>query len=172
MARIFNVSRAAIHETSKRWDWSTRAKFFDEYQAMKVCPAPDRLQEAAAASPVTPVVTEEVRAMEREFLTLIELYRSSIEALGKAQLSTARGMTEKARRSVAVMLQDDKPLSASQLPGFVSAATTLAAAAQHTWGRSIGVDRLLEQMAQAVATVDATVIQPTTESDRQSAPGQ
>jgi hypothetical protein len=83
-----------------------------------------------------------------------------VESIGKAQMVTARAMTEKARRSVAALLEDDRPLSAAQLPAFVSATTALAAAAQQHWSKALGVDLLLGQMSQALIAVDAEVVDP------------
>lgn len=161
IARLNGVSRAAIHETARRYSWIARAAAWDDAQAISVCPAPERLKEAAAAPiTTTTVVSDETRAAERDYLASVELYRGCVEALGKAQMVTARAMTEKARRSVAALLEDDRPLTASQLPAFVSATTALAAAAQQNWSKSIGVDRLLQQMEQALIAVDAEMVDP------------
>jgi hypothetical protein len=135
VARAVGVSRAAVNLTAQRHSWTERATSWDDYRAWRTCPAPESLQQAAMAGPLTPVVANAQREAEKAFVLLIEDYRAAIEGLGKAQLATARLMTAKAQRSAALMLQDDRPLASSQLPSFVSAAANLAAAAQHHGAR-------------------------------------
>jgi hypothetical protein len=107
-----------------------------------------------------PVVSDAQREAEQTFLQLVEDYRIAIEGLGKAQLATARLMTAKAQRSAASMLQDERPLAASQLPSFVSAAVNLAAASQHQLGKALGVNVLLDRLEVSLAAMDADVVEP------------
>jgi hypothetical protein len=160
IAKSVGVSRQAVAQTAERWNWAARSASWDDYQVLRVtdCPAPGRLQDAAAAPPIAAVVSDEVREAERAFMALVEEFRAAVEALGKGQLVTARLMTEKARRSAAALLQDDRPLPPSQLPGFVSAAANLAAAAQHQWGRALGVNALLDRMDAGLAAMDVEAL--------------
>lgn len=152
------MSRQAVAQSAKRWNWELRAAAHDDHAVLADCPAPGRLHEAAAAAPITSLVTDATRQAEREFLALLEQYRGAVEALGRDEFQVARGMVAVSRRSVAKLLEEGCTLSARDLPSFVNSAASLAAAAQHQWGKSIGVDRLLMQMEQAMAVADAEVL--------------
>jgi hypothetical protein len=149
-----------VNLTAQRHNWTERATSWDDYCTLRTCPAPERVQQAALAAPVTSVVSDAQREAEQTFLQLVEDYRTAIEGLGRAQLATARLMTAKAKRSAASILQDDRPLAPNQLPSFVSAAANLAAAAQHQWGRALGVNALLDRLEGSLADVDAEVVEP------------
>jgi formate dehydrogenase maturation protein FdhE len=129
-----------VNLTAQRYCWTARATSWDDNRTLETCSAPERVQQAAAAAPVTSAVSDAQREAEKTFLQLIEDYRVAVEGLSKAQLATARLMTAKAQRSAASLLQDDRPLTSSQLPAFVNAAASLAAAAQHQWGKALGVN--------------------------------
>lgn len=158
VARAVGVSRAAVNLTAQRYSWTARATSWDDYGALRACSAPERVQQAAAAAPMTSLVSDAQREVEKTFLQLVEDYRAAIEGLGKAQLATARLMTAKAQRSAASMLQDERPLTSSQLPAFVNAAASLAAAAQHQWGKALGVNTLLDRLEGSLAAMDAEVL--------------
>jgi hypothetical protein len=159
IARIHGVSRAAIHETARRYDWSARAAAWDAAQVVSACPAPERLKEAVAIPPTTLAVNDATRASERAFLQLVEEFRSAVESLGRDQLITARAMTLKVKRSVGQLLADERPISARELPAFINATVTLSAAAQAQWAKSLGVDALLDRMEGALTAVDAAAIE-------------
>ncbi len=158
IARAVGVSRQAIAQSAQRWSWETRTVAFDDHQALRDCPAPERLQEAAAAIPITAVASNEARQAEREFLVLVEQFRGAMEALGRDQLQAARGMTAVTRRSVAKLLEEERTLNAKDLPAFVNSAVNLASAAQHQWGKSLGVNALLDRLEGSLAAVDAEVL--------------
>jgi hypothetical protein len=152
------VSRQAVAQTAQRWNWELRAAAHDDYAVLADCPAPGRLHEAAAAAPILSLASDATRQAEREFLDLLEQFRDAVQALGRDEFQVARGMVAVSRRSVAKLLEEGRTLSARDLPAFVNSTVTLAAAAQHQWGKSIGVDRLLLQMEQAMTVADAEVL--------------
>jgi BMFP domain-containing protein YqiC len=158
IARAAGVSRQAVAQTAQRWNWELRAAAHDDHAVLADCQAPGRLHEAAAAAPIRSLVTEATRQAEREFLALLEQFRGSVEALARDEFQVARGMVAVSRRSVAKLLEEGRTLSARDLPAFVNSTVILAAAAQHQWGKSIGVDRLLLQMEQAMTVADAEVL--------------
>jgi hypothetical protein len=164
VARLHRVSRAAVHETAKRWAWASRAAAWDEHQSLQACQAPQRLQQAAAAAPLTHLVSDDARDAERQFMVMLEQYRAAVEALSRDQLQTARAMTAVSRRSVARLLEDGRTLSSKDISAFVNSATHLAAAAQASWGRAIGVDALLDRLESSLAAVDAAVVEPIQEA--------
>lgn len=159
MARLHQVTRSAVHETAKRWDWASRAAAWDEHQVLQVNHVPQRIQQAASSAPLATLVTDDAREAERQFMALVEQFRSAVEALGRDQLQTARAMTAVSRRSVARLLEDGRSLSARDLPAFVNSTVNLATAAQGTWAKSIGVNALLDRLESSLAAMDASVVE-------------
>lgn len=150
-AEKFGVAVSTISEQASRFEWRRRAAAWDNAQGLRDCPAPERLQEAAAAAPITSVsVSDDTRAAEKAYLALIEEFRQAVEALGRDQLVTARAMTAKAKGSVRRLLEDDRPISARDLPAFINATVTLGTAAQAQWAKSLGVESLLQRMEAAI----------------------
>lgn len=160
VARLHHVTRAAVHETAKRWDWASRAAAWDEHQALQASPVPQRLRQAASSEPLAILMSDEARDAERQFMALVEQFRSAVEALGRDQLQTARAMTAVSRRSVARLLEDGRTLSARDLPSFVNSTVNLAAAAQASWAKSLGVDALLDRLESSMQAMDAAVVEP------------
>lgn len=185
LARLLGAANSSVHQLATKYCWDERAKAWDaahglafasktENQEIEL-PIPERLQEVASqpvtasADPENPKpamaplalnpVDDRIRAKEQEHERMLEEFRSEAEALGRRQMQIARGMTSIVGNSVAQMLKSQETLSARAIPGFISAACTLAAAAHHTWGRSIGVDRLLLQMEQAVSELERRTIE-------------
>lgn len=152
------MSRQAVAQSAKRWNWELRAAAHDDHAVLADCPAPGRLHETAAAAPITSLVTDATRQAEREFLALLEQCRSAVEALGRDEFQVARGMVAVSRRSVAKLLEEGRTLSARDLPSFVNSTVTLAAAAQHQWGKSLGVNALLDRLEGSLAAMDAEVL--------------
>lgn len=164
-AKHFGVATSTVSEQARRFGWHRRAAAWDDRQRLQACPAPERLQVAASAAPIAPVVTDEVRSAEREFLVAVETFRAVVEALGRDQLQTARAMTAVSRRSVGKFLEEGRILSARDLPAFVNCTVNLAAAAQASWGKSLGVDALLDRLKSSLAAVDVAVAEPMRGSD-------
>ena len=152
------MSRQAVAQSAKRWNWELRAAAHDDHAVLADCPAPGRLHEAAAAAPITSLVTDATRQAEREFLALLEQFRSAVEALGRDEFQVARGMVAVSRRSVAKLLEEGRTLSARDLPAFVNSTVTLAAAAQHQWVNALGVNALLDRLEGSLAAMDAEVL--------------
>jgi hypothetical protein len=154
-AAHFGIAMSTASEQSRRFGWWERAAAWDDAHASAApSPAPERLKLAAAAPPVLPPATEEARAAESEYLELLEQYRVAVEALGREQLVTARAMTATAKRTAMRLLREEKVLSSRDLPSFVNSMVTLASASQAAWAKSLGVDRLLQQMQLALADAD------------------
>lgn len=184
-ALAFSANRASISELASKYRWDERAAAWDEAHGLafsektsqsEIQPdIPERLQAVASQPPDLKLsaekpdapssalalnpVEDRIRAKELEHERMLEEFRAESEALGRRQMQIARGMTSIVGNSVAHMLKTQETLSARSIPGFISAACTLAAAAHHTWGRSIGVDRLLLQMEQAVAELERRTIE-------------
>jgi hypothetical protein len=156
IARTVKVSREAIRQTAARFDWASRAAAYDSSHASAApSPAPERLQLAADARAVLPPATEDARAAEQKYLELLEQYRAAVEALGREQLVTARAMTAVAKRTAGRLLREERVLSPRDLPAFVNSMVNLASAGHAAWAKSIGVDRLLEQMELSLALAEA-----------------
>lgn len=181
-ARAFGAAPSSIHELATKYRWDERALAWDERYGLAtprqsenplIDPEiPERLQEVASQPPAgvpgvqeteNPVLLDPVeatiRAKEQEHERMLEEFRSEAELLGRRQMQIARGMTSLVGSSVAEMLTRREILNARSIPGFISAACTLAAAANHNWGRAIGVDRLLLQMEQAVAELERRTVE-------------
>lgn len=180
-AIAFGTSKQAIGTLALKFNWAGRAAEFDSLVFKHGVRIPKTLQEAASEpSPLTKPWTAAAKTVdemaqaaqgaeaspdgqtlvpampqfggrEQEHLEALEEFRRESETLGRRQMAIARGMTQLASASVAEMLSNRALLRARELPSFISAACSMAAAAQHNWGRAIGVDRLLLTMEQAIA---------------------
>jgi len=166
-AEAFGVSKPTIHGQCRRFRWQERAMAWDEHVATDCdsTPIPARLLTAAAAaaasghhSSAIPVNDLE-RASEIDHQGLLEAFRAESEQVGKAQMQLARAFTSAAGRNVARILKTDQPLNARDVAVLASASCTLAASATATWGRAIGVDRLLSQMAAMVELEERQALQ-------------
>jgi hypothetical protein len=171
-AAHFGVSRPTVTMLSKRWNWIERAQAWDvakELYSDDALTLPERLQQAASrvergalAHPEayeSLTVSPEVRARELEHEQVLEEYRAEYESLGRRQMKIARAMTNIAGNSVAAMVKSGETLHPRAIPGFLQSAIALGQAAHQNWGKSIGVDRLLLTMQQAVMEMEQRAIQ-------------
>jgi hypothetical protein len=181
-ARALGMATSSIHQLATKYCWDERAKAWDSQHGLAFGdesenpnfqpPIPDRLQAVASQphdtlpgpeNPAAPLalnpVADEIRAKELEHEQMLEEFRREAELLGRRQMSIARGMTQLVGSTVAEMLASKETLPVRLIPGFISSACTLAAAAHHGWGRAIGIDRLLLQMERAVMELEARTIE-------------
>lgn len=166
-AEAFGVSKPTIHGQCLRFRWLERAKAWDQHIELdhESSPVPARLLTAAVAASTpghhssAPKVDDIERAREIDHEGLLETFRAESEQVGKAQMQLARAFTSAAGRNVARILKTDQPLNARDVAVLASASCTLAASATATWGRAIGVDRLLSQMAAMVELEERQALQ-------------
>jgi hypothetical protein len=140
VARWAGVSRAAIHESSQRWDWVSRAKAFDAENALA-----DPLPLARVLEPVTPGADHDLDA---ELLEALEEFRAEVEQAGRGHLRLARGLSVAAARNAARLAGSDR-LNARDVAALASASTQLAASGMALWGRAIGAEQLIARMEAA-----------------------
>lgn len=182
LQRLTGNAPSSIHQLATKYCWDERAKAWDERHGLAFAdetevpeidvPIPERLQEVASQPPTRKAVDEkpvtaitlnpveaEIRAREEEHERKLEEFRNEAELLGRRQMQIARGMTQLVSNSIAEMLATKETLNARAIPGFISSACTLAAAAHHGWGRAIGVEKLLLSMERAVAELEQRTIE-------------
>lgn len=176
-ARAFGAAGSTIHQLAGKYRWDDRAKAWDVHHGLlfddkseipiPLTPIPERLQQVASQAvapavdeqnPVAAIelqsVADEIRALELEHERKMEEFRSESETLGRHQMKLARAMTQITSKSISRMIERDEILHPRAIPGFISAACTLAASAHHIWAKSIGVDRLLLSMERAVMELE------------------
>ncbi len=162
----------SIYELASKFSWDQRCHAYDQSAAVApaVAPLPERLVQAATQaaalvprqdSPMAVLeeLPEDLLAREREHEDMLEQFRLESEQLGRSQMTVARAMTSMVSKSLRQMVDQQKTLDVRSIPSFVSAACSLAASAHHTWGRAIGVDRLLLQMERSVMEAEQQVIE-------------
>jgi hypothetical protein len=140
VARWAGVSRAAIHESSQRWDWVSRAKAFDAENALA-----DPLPLAQVLAPVTPRADDD---LDTELLEALEMYRAEVQQAGQSHLRLARGLSVAAARNAARLAGSDR-LTARDVAALASVSTQLAASGMALWGRAIGAEQLISRMEAA-----------------------
>jgi hypothetical protein len=181
-AKAFGILRGSVSVLASTYHWDARARAWDEQHGLafsektssvEIEPEiPERLQEVASQPPAQRSDSEklvatvnlsqvdaDIRAKEEEHERKLEEFRSEAELLGRRQMQIARGMTQIVGNTVAEMLAGRETIHPRSIPGFISSACTLAAAAHHGWGRAIGVEKLLLSMERAVAELEQRTIE-------------
>jgi hypothetical protein len=141
VARLFGVSREAIRQTAMRFSWPARAEAYDSS-----CSSTEDLPAA-----MEPVMTRHYQGLDNEYLQLLEQFRLEAERLGKSQVRLSRGFTQIASKNAARILASEKPLTVREISQLATTAAALASSGLATWGRAIGVERVLDQVRQNVS---------------------
>ncbi len=142
VARVYGVSRAAIHQQASKYGWDQRAAAYDAAH----------LPEAALPAVLAPVVAHPTEDLGAEHLAALEEYRLEAERLGKAHARLARGLTQAASKNAARLIASDKPLSPRDVAHLATTAAALTSNGLATWGRAIGVDLVLRRMRADIET--------------------
>ena len=152
VAKLYGVSRAAISETSGRYDWPARAEAWDAQGAVteSVKVVATVLDQVAVAG--------DGEGFNPEFAEALEAFRSEAEAIGRSHTRAARALSAAATKSAARLLEaaeSGKPLSAREIAALAGVSAQLATSGVALWGRALGVERMLAQVADVtVAEVD------------------
>jgi hypothetical protein len=141
VARLFGVSREAIRQTATRFSWPSRAEAYDSS-----CSSMGDLPTA-----LEPLTTRHCKDHDADHLAVLEEFRIEAERLGRAQARLSRGLNQIAARNAARILASDKPLTVREMSQLATTAAALASSGLATWGKAIGVERLLDQMRQNVS---------------------
>jgi hypothetical protein len=97
------------------------------------------------------VMTRHYQGLDNEYLELLEQFRLEAERLGKSQVRLSRGFTQIASKNAARILASKKPLTVREISQLATTAAALASSGLASWGRAVGVERLLDQVRQNVS---------------------
>jgi septal ring-binding cell division protein DamX len=119
-----------------RFSWPERAEAYDS--------STTTTEDIPAA--LEPVTARPFDDLDAEHLVVLEEFRLEAERLGRAQARLSRGLNQIAARNAARILASDKPLTVREMSQLATTAAALASSGLATWGRAIGVERLLDQL--------------------------
>jgi hypothetical protein len=105
-----------------------------------------------------PVMASQGDDLQAEHLAALEEFRLETERLGRSHARLSRGLTQAAARSAAKIIASEKALSVREVSQLASTAAALASSGLSMWGKSIGVDQLLQRMQTAITAADVEVL--------------
>lgn len=123
---------STLHNWSSTHNWNERSNAFDDYMERQK-------RDATIAS--------ELANHQRK----IEEFRGQNEKLGKGMLSTAAQMLELGQKQLSGMKQRGDDIPTRELPGFMRSASAIAETGSRLIAESLGVDRILNDIAKAEA---------------------